>query len=112
MVSLTQEDYRTFLGAQLFIYLPLHFMPYVGTPAFLVLAGHGYAQYLQRRCYQINRLSIVEEKPDSDARWWEFAAFVSVVLAVRLIPFCSFLALLTNSAGCAMWGSRTQSLRQ
>lgn len=112
MISLTREEnYREFLGAQLFIYLPLHFVPYVGTPAFLVLAGHAYAQYLQRRWYQINKLSISEEKADAETRWWEYTAFGSVALALQLVPFCSLLALLTNSAGCAVWGLRTRGIR-
>lgn len=109
VVHLTDGRYREFMGLQLVIYLPLHFIPYVGTPAFLVLAGHAYAQFLQQRWCQMQKLSKAQAEHEAQTRWWEYTAFGSVALILQLIPLVSFLAFLSNSTGSAIWAISTLS---
>jgi hypothetical protein len=88
---------------ELIVFLPLNLIPYVGTPAFIIITGTRIGKLSQYRWYKLRGLSRHERKKEIRDRVWDYIWFGTVAMILELIPIFSFFFLLTTTAGSAMW---------
>ncbi|KAI8168214.1 hypothetical protein K4K49_009943 [Colletotrichum sp. SAR 10_70] len=93
---------------ELIIFLPLNFIPVVGTPAFIIITGTRLGKLAHYRWFQLRGLSKKESKREIQSRTWEYVWFGTVAMLLELVPVLSFFFLLTTSAGAALWAARME----
>ncbi|KAK2008990.1 hypothetical protein LZ32DRAFT_608905 [Colletotrichum eremochloae] len=93
---------------ELVVFLPLNFVPVVGTPAFIIITGTRMGKLSHYRWFQLRGLSKKEAKKEIDSRTWEYVWFGTVAMILELIPVLSFFFLLTTSAGAGLWAARIE----
>ncbi|RAL60634.1 hypothetical protein DID88_009952 [Monilinia fructigena] len=85
------------------IFLPLNFIPIVGTPAFLVLTGARAGPLHHWRYFKLRGLTKKERKREINSRKWKYTWFGTVALLLQLVPVLSMFFLLTSAVGSALW---------
>lgn len=93
---------------ELIFCLPLNLIPYVGTPAFIIITGARLGTFSQYRWYQLRGLSSKERKQEIKSRMWEYTWFGTVAMLLELIPVFSFFFLLTSTTGSALWTAKME----
>ncbi|KXH26630.1 hypothetical protein CSIM01_02931, partial [Colletotrichum simmondsii] len=93
---------------ELIVFLPLNFVPVVGTPAFIIITGTRLGKLAHYRWFHLRGLSKKEAKNEIRARTWEYVWFGTVAMILELIPVLSFFFLLTTSAGAGLWAARIE----
>ncbi|KYK62046.1 hypothetical protein DCS_03191 [Drechmeria coniospora] len=93
---------------ELIVFLPLNLVPFVGTPAFIVITGTRLGKLSHHRWFQLRGLSKQERKRETASLTWDCVWFGSVAMVLELIPIFSFFFLLTTSTGSAMWTARME----
>lgn len=93
---------------ELIVFLPLNLIPYVGTPAFIMITGTRLGKLAHYRYFQLRGLSKSEQKKELKRLGWENVWFGSVAMILELIPILSFFFLLTSSTGAALWTARME----
>lgn len=88
---------------ELIVFLPLNFVPIVGTPAFIIITGTRLGKLAHYRWFQIKGYSKVEQKKALRDRAWEYVWFGTVAMILELVPVLSLFFLLTTTAGAAQW---------
>ncbi|ESZ93594.1 hypothetical protein SBOR_6023 [Sclerotinia borealis F-4128] len=89
--------------AEFIIFLPLNFIPVVGTPAFLILTGARAGPLHHWRYFKLRGLTKKERKRETNSRKWNYTWFGTVALLLQLIPVLSMFFLLTSAVGSALW---------
>lgn len=89
--------------AELVFFLPLNFIPWVGTPAFIIITGTRLGKLSHYRWQQLRGLNREERKRDTESRTWEYMWFGTVAMILELVPVFSLFFLLTTTAGAALW---------
>ncbi|KAH8890491.1 hypothetical protein GQ53DRAFT_782518 [Thozetella sp. PMI_491] len=95
--------------AELIVYLPLNLIPYIGTPAFIIITGARLGKLSHHRWFKLRGLDRKETKKELRERAWEYTWFGTVAMILELIPILSFFFLLTTSAGAALWVVRMET---
>ncbi|RSL77456.1 hypothetical protein CEP51_009061 [Fusarium floridanum] len=93
---------------ELIVFLPLNLVPFVGTPAFIIITGTRLGKLAHYRWFQIKGYSKVEQKKALRDRAWEYIWFGTVAMILELIPILSLFFLLTTTSGAAMWAARIE----
>ncbi|KAI1811110.1 hypothetical protein GGS20DRAFT_579337 [Poronia punctata] len=93
---------------ELFICLPLNLIPYVGTPAFLIITGARLGTFAHYRWFELRGLNKKERKVAVRNRNWDYTWFGTVAMILQLVPVLSFFFLVTSTAGSAMWAARLE----
>ncbi|KAK1762768.1 hypothetical protein QBC33DRAFT_600013 [Phialemonium atrogriseum] len=88
---------------ELIVFLPLNLVPYVGTPAFIIITGARLGKLAHHRWYKLRGLDRKQTKKEIRDRTWEYTWFGTVAMILELVPILSFFFLLTSTAGSAMW---------
>ncbi|KAF7945494.1 hypothetical protein EAE96_010261 [Botrytis aclada] len=89
--------------AEFVIFLPLNFIPVVGTPAFLILTGARAGPLHHWRYFKLRDLTKKERKREVSSRKWKYTWFGTVALLLQLVPVLSMFFLLTSAVGSALW---------
>ncbi|KAK2062303.1 hypothetical protein LY76DRAFT_506010 [Colletotrichum caudatum] len=97
---------------ELVVFLPLNFVPVVGTPAFIIITGTRMGKLSHYRWFHLRGLSKKEAKKEIESRTWEYVWFGTVAMILELIPVLSFFFLLTTSAGAGLWAARIEDKRR
>lgn len=97
---------------ELIIFLPLNLIPFVGTPAFIIITGARLGKLAHYRWFQLKGYSKDRQKKELRDRAWEYIWFGTVAMVLELIPMLSLFFLLTTTAGAAMWAARIEEGRQ
>ncbi|KAG6026904.1 hypothetical protein E4U41_001131 [Claviceps citrina] len=97
---------------ELVVFLPLNLVPYVGTPAFIIITGTRVGKLSHYRWFQLRGVSKKEAKLEIKLLTWEYVWFGTVAMLLELIPVLSFFFLLTTTAGSAMWAARIEDERE
>jgi len=97
---------------ELIVFLPLNLIPYIGTPAFIIITGARLGKLSQYRWYQLRGLGRQRRKEEIRDRSWEYMWFGTMAMILELIPVFSFFFLLTTAAGSAMWAARMEVERR
>ncbi|KAN0106275.1 hypothetical protein V8E51_009151 [Hyaloscypha variabilis] len=91
------------------MYLPLNFIPLVGTVIFVLLQGRTRGNSVHARYFQLKKWS----KPQIDEWLREntapYTAFGTVATLLELIPVASILFSFTNTVGAALWAADIES---
>lgn len=87
------------------MYLPLNFIPVVGTVIFIALQGRNRGRNVHDRYFQL------KEWPQSRRTAWlerhtgAYASFGTVATLLEMIPFASMFFAFTNTVGAALWAA-------
>lgn len=93
---------------ELIICLPLNFIPYVGTPAFIIITGARLGTFAHYRWFELRGLDKRERKVAIRNRSWDYTWFGTVAMILGLIPVLSFFFLVTSTAGSALWAAKLE----
>ncbi|KAG6044799.1 hypothetical protein E4U39_003020 [Claviceps sp. Clav50 group G5] len=96
---------------ELVVFLPLNLIPYVGTPAFIMITGTRLGKLAHYRWYQLRGLSKDEAKRETRLLTWDYIWFGTVAMVLELIPILSFFFLLTTTTGSAIWVAKIEDER-
>lgn len=97
---------------EVIICLPLNLIPYVGTPAFIIITGARLGKLAHYRWFQLKGYSKDDQKKELRDRAWEYVWFGTVAMILELIPILSLFFLLTTTAGAAIWAARIEDERR
>lgn len=93
---------------ELVLCLPLNFIPYVGTPAFILITGARLGTFAHYRWFELRGLDKRERKIAIRNRSWDYTWFGTVAMILGLIPVLSFFFLVTSTAGSALWAAKLE----
>lgn len=88
-----------------FVYLPLNFIPVVGTAIFIFLQARGRGQGVHDRYFQLKKWS-----PSQRSDWLKehvgpYTAFGIVATVLEMVPLASIFFTYTNAVGAALWAA-------
>ncbi|KAM0322677.1 hypothetical protein ACHAQA_009267 [Verticillium albo-atrum] len=87
------------------MYLPLNFIPVVGTVLFVLIQARGRGQVVHGRYFQLKRWSASQRSAWLKKHTGPYTAFGLVATALELIPFASMFFTFTNAVGAALWAA-------
>ncbi|KAK8069601.1 hypothetical protein PG994_006217 [Apiospora phragmitis] len=93
---------------ELIVFLPLNLIPFVGTPAFIIITGARLGTFAHYRWFALRGLTKKESKHEVKKRMWEYTWFGTVAMVLQLMPILSFFFLLTSTTGAALWTARLE----
>ncbi|OBT42054.1 hypothetical protein VE00_07436 [Pseudogymnoascus sp. WSF 3629] len=87
------------------MYLPLNFIPVVGTITFLILQGRGRGTYAHSRYFQLKKMSASSQNKFVHENAGPYTAFGIVASLLEMVPIASIFFSFTNTVGAALWAS-------
>jgi len=87
------------------MYLPLNFIPVVGTVIFVLLQGRSRGNSVHTRYFQLKEWSNSQKEAWLKENAAPYTAFGTVATLLELIPFASILFSFTNTVGAALWAA-------
>lgn len=87
------------------MYLPLNFIPVVGTVVFILLQGRSRGNGVHDRYFQLKRWSSSERSKWLSDHTGPYAAFGTVATLLEMVPLASILFSFTNTVGAALWAA-------
>ncbi|KAK3331063.1 hypothetical protein B0H66DRAFT_86920 [Apodospora peruviana] len=87
------------------MYLPLNFIPVVGTVAFILLQGHSRGNSVHDRYFQLKRWSSAQKSKWLAEHTGPYSAFGTVATLLEMVPIASILFSFTNTVGAALWAA-------
>ncbi|GAM41317.1 hypothetical protein TCE0_042f14351 [Talaromyces pinophilus] len=91
------------------LYLPLNFIPVIGTFAFLALKGKRMGHNALDRYFELKGYSAQEREEWLEAHEGDYISFGVASSVLEMVPFASFVFTCTNSVGAALWASNVES---
>lgn len=88
-----------------FMYLPLNFIPIVGTAIFVFIQGRTRGKSAHARYFQLKKWSARESESFTQEHVGPYTAFGTVATVLELIPVASILFSFTNTVGAALWAA-------
>ncbi|KAA8912029.1 hypothetical protein FN846DRAFT_903912 [Sphaerosporella brunnea] len=86
-----------------FLYLPLNFIPVVGTAVFLVVQGREQGPSYHNRYFQLKSYTKAQKEAFIERNNPAYIAFGTAATLLQLVPGLSILFLYTNTVGAALW---------
>ncbi|KAK7757514.1 hypothetical protein SLS62_000529 [Diatrype stigma] len=93
---------------ELIVFLPLNLIPWVGTPAFIIITGARLGTFAHYRWFKLRGLTRKERKLEIKGRMWDYTWFGTVAMLLELVPILSFFFLLTSTTGAALWTAKIE----
>ncbi|RAH42074.1 uncharacterized protein BO95DRAFT_467251 [Aspergillus brunneoviolaceus CBS 621.78] len=89
------------------LYLPLNFVPVVGTIAYIYVQGKRVGPVAHARYFQLKGWGRKEREGwvGGDGRRGAYTAFGMAAFALEMIPFASIVMAFTNTVGAALWAA-------
>ncbi|KAI1338118.1 hypothetical protein F5Y15DRAFT_387666 [Xylariaceae sp. FL0016] len=97
---------------ELIICLPLNLIPYVGTPAFLIITGARLGTFAHYRWFELRGLTKKERKREIKKAAWDYTWFGTMAMILGLVPILSFFFLVTSTTGSALWAAKLEKTRR
>jgi len=91
------------------MYLPLNFIPVVGTVIFVLLQGRSRGESVHTRYFQLKKWNNAQREEWLKEHTAPYTAFGTVATLLELIPFASMLFSFTNTVGAALWAADIES---
>ncbi|KAF2764414.1 hypothetical protein EJ03DRAFT_28097 [Teratosphaeria nubilosa] len=88
-----------------FMYLPLNFIPVVGTVAFVVLQGKKYGPSAHKRYFQLKGMNKAQQERFVEERKGAYTGFGVAATLLEMIPLAGILFAYTNTCGAALWAA-------
>ncbi|PYI12833.1 hypothetical protein BO86DRAFT_420208 [Aspergillus japonicus CBS 114.51] len=89
------------------LYLPLNFVPVVGTIAYIYVQGKRVGPVAHARYFQLKGWGRKEREGwvEGPGRRGAYTAFGMAAFALEMIPFASIVMAFTNTVGAALWAA-------
>lgn len=87
------------------IYLPLNFIPVVGTAAFIFLQGRNRGKLVHGRYFQLKKWSNAQQGDWLEKHVGPYTAFGLIATLLEMIPVASIFFTYTNTVGAALWAA-------
>ena len=97
---------------ELIVFLPLNLVPWIGTPAFIIITGTRLGKLAHYRWFHLRGLSKEQKKAEANKYVWEDIWFGTIAMILELIPILSFFFLMTTTAGAAIWFAGMENERR
>src|ERR1700761_3837896 len=94
-----------------FMYLPLNFIPVVGTVLFVILQGKRFGPQAHARYFQLKQMSKHQREEFVEKRKAAYTSFGVPAVLLELIPFIGIFFAFTNTVGAALWASDIEKQR-
>ncbi|KAI9822027.1 MAG: hypothetical protein M1832_003199 [Thelocarpon impressellum] len=91
------------------LYLPLNFIPVVGTLIFLVLQGRRNGATAHARYFNLKSMPPSQAEEWVQKRQGAYTSFGLVATALELVPVASIFFSFTNTVGAALWAADIES---
>ncbi|KAF8523751.1 hypothetical protein BU17DRAFT_74925 [Hysterangium stoloniferum] len=87
------------------LFLPLNFIPMVGTIAFLIAQGRKAGPAFHGRYYQLKGYNATQKQAEIERRRGGYIGFGTTAVALNLIPLASIFFIFTSTVGAALWAA-------
>ncbi|KAK0729677.1 hypothetical protein B0H67DRAFT_4696 [Lasiosphaeris hirsuta] len=87
------------------MYLPLNFIPVVGTVAFILIQGRSRGSSVHDRYFQLKKWSASKRSNWLSEHTGPYTAFGTIATVLELVPIASILFSFTNTVGAALWAA-------
>ncbi|KAK6066767.1 hypothetical protein SCUP234_11946 [Seiridium cupressi] len=87
------------------MYLPLNFIPVVGTIIFIVIQGRSRGQSVHDRYFQLKKWSASRRAQWLQEHTGSYSSFGTAATLLEMIPFASIFFAFTNTVGAALWAA-------
>ncbi|KAF2654154.1 hypothetical protein K491DRAFT_694108 [Lophiostoma macrostomum CBS 122681] len=88
-----------------FMYLPLNFIPVVGTVLFIVLQGRKFGPTAHARYFQLKQMGKREKAEFIEKRKAAYTSFGVPAVLLELVPIAGIFFAFTNTVGAALWAA-------
>ncbi|CAM1501706.1 Fc.00g036900.m01.CDS01 [Cosmosporella sp. VM-42] len=88
-----------------FMYLPLNFIPVVGTVLFIIIQGRNRGKGVHGRYFQLKNWSASERSDWLQKHVGPYTAFGLAATLLEMIPVASMFFTFTNTVGAALWAA-------
>ncbi|CCE31295.1 hypothetical protein E4U22_006387 [Claviceps purpurea] len=92
------------------MYLPLNFVPVVGTAAFLYLQARNRGEMVHGRYFQLKEWSGSQKQEWLNKHTGAYTAFGMVATLLEMIPIANIFFTYTNTVGAALWAADIEAL--
>ncbi|KIM47079.1 hypothetical protein M413DRAFT_440613 [Hebeloma cylindrosporum] len=110
--SASYSPFSLRLTIEFILYLPLNFIPVVGTLLFLIVMGKRAGPFHHFRYLKLLGMHQRERDIWTERVKWRYTRFGTVALALQYIPVLSMLFLLTTATGAALWAADLEKERR
>ncbi|KAI9889260.1 MAG: hypothetical protein M1814_005635 [Vezdaea aestivalis] len=87
------------------VYLPLNFIPVVGTVLFIILQGRKSGPAAHARYFQLKEWDQAKKNAHVEKHKAAYTSFGVVASLLELVPIASILFSFTNTVGAALWAA-------
>ncbi|PHH90006.1 hypothetical protein CDD83_4739 [Cordyceps sp. RAO-2017] len=94
-----------------FIYLPLNFIPVVGTAIFIFLQGRNRGHVVHDRYFQLKKWSKSQRASWLEKHTGPYTSFGLIATVLEMIPLASLFFTFTNTVGAALWAADIEALQ-
>ncbi|KAK4983080.1 hypothetical protein LTR50_007432 [Elasticomyces elasticus] len=88
-----------------FMYLPLNFIPVVGTVLFVILQGRRYGPTAHSRYFQLKGMNASSKEKWIQERQAAYASFGVPAVLLEMVPIAGIFFAFTNTVGAALWAA-------
>ncbi|ORY10642.1 hypothetical protein BCR34DRAFT_625151 [Clohesyomyces aquaticus] len=88
-----------------FMYLPLNFIPIVGTVLFVILQGRKNGPTAHARYFQLKQMGKREKEEFVEKRKAAYTSFGVPAVLLELVPIIGIFFAFTNTVGAALWAA-------
>ncbi|KAK3696779.1 hypothetical protein LTR37_017803 [Vermiconidia calcicola] len=88
-----------------FMYLPLNFIPVVGTVIFVLLQGKKFGPNAHSRYFQLKNMSKLQKEKHVEERRGAYTGFGVSGVVLEMVPIAGILFAFTNTCAAALWAA-------
>ncbi|KAI1434831.1 hypothetical protein GGR50DRAFT_660355 [Xylaria sp. CBS 124048] len=88
-----------------FMYLPLNFIPVLGTAIYIMLQGRARGSSAHSRYFQLKGWSSSQQNDWLQRHKSPYTAFGTIATLLEMIPVASIFFMFTNTVGAALWAA-------
>lgn len=90
------------------MYLPLNFIPVVGTVMFVLLQGKRQGPNAHSRYFQLKGMSKQRREEWIEKRRGAYTSFGTVASLLEMVPIAGIFFAFTNTTGAALWAAELE----
>lgn len=87
------------------MYLPLNFIPVVGTVLFIILQGRKAGPQAHARYFQLKKMNARQKEDFVEKHQAAYTSFGVPATLLELVPFVGIFFAFTNTCGAALWAA-------